>query len=113
MAELKPCPNCGYAPRIGYACGEYFVMGTEECPFCIDAVEVVRCKDCKHLSDDGYCQQNLYGIAPHKIPKDEDFCSYGEKKMVNLEDVVDIEAQTKANNEAMRKVIGFMTGEET
>ena len=72
----------------------------------------VRCKDCKHLSDDGYCQQNLYGIAPHKIPKDDDFCSYGEKKMVNLEDVVDIEAQTKANNDAMRKVIGFITGEE-
>lgn len=30
---------------------------------------------------------------------------------VNLEDVVDIEAHTKANNEAMRKVIDFMVGE--
>lgn len=32
-------------------------------------------------------------------------------KMVNLEDVVDIEAQTKSNNEAMRKVVNFMVGD--
>ncbi len=30
---------------------------------------------------------------------------------VNLEEVVDLEAQTKANNEAMRKVIDFVAGE--
>lgn len=24
--ELKPCPKCGEVPKIGYACGEYFVF---------------------------------------------------------------------------------------
>ena len=43
----------------------------------VDAVEVVRCKDCKHYSRDemfgvGYC----YG-AEKKL---DDFCSYGERK---------------------------------
>ena len=40
MAELKPCPCCGQIPQIGYACGEYFIMGTEECPFCDDFLEM-------------------------------------------------------------------------
>ena len=35
---------------------------------------------------------------------------YIERK-VNLEDIVDIDAQTKANNEAMRTVIDFIVGE--
>ena len=26
MAELKPCPQCGETPTIGYACGEWFVL---------------------------------------------------------------------------------------
>ena len=43
----------------------------------VDAVEVVRCKDCKHYSRNemfgvGYC----YG-AEKKL---DDFCSYGERK---------------------------------
>lgn len=24
--ELKPCPQCGEVPMIGYACGEYFIL---------------------------------------------------------------------------------------
>lgn len=27
MAELKPCPKCGRKPLLGYACGEYFIVG--------------------------------------------------------------------------------------
>jgi hypothetical protein len=23
--ELKPCPECGEVPEIGYCCGEYFI----------------------------------------------------------------------------------------
>lgn len=35
MAELKPCPKCGKVPKIGYACGEYFIMSEDdECPIC-------------------------------------------------------------------------------
>lgn len=26
MPELKPCPQCGEVPKIGYACGEYFIL---------------------------------------------------------------------------------------
>lgn len=26
MAELKPCPQCGKTPILGYACGEYFIL---------------------------------------------------------------------------------------
>lgn len=35
MLEMKPCPECGYTPRIGYACGEYFIVGTvKDCTSC-------------------------------------------------------------------------------
>ena len=26
MLDLKPCPQCGEVPEIGYACGEYFIL---------------------------------------------------------------------------------------
>ena len=47
----------------------------------VDAVEVVRCKDCKHY---GKVTKN-YGICyerPNVITsqKADDFCSYGERK---------------------------------
>lgn len=42
----------------------------------IDAVEIVRCKDCKHR-DGTHGQPN---ILCHKM-HDDDFCSYGEKKL--------------------------------
>ena len=43
------------------------------------------------------------------IPEGRQVCPICERK-VNLEDIVDLDAQTKANNEAMRKVIAFMAG---
>lgn len=30
MLDLKPCPQCGEVPEIGYACGEYFIFSREE-----------------------------------------------------------------------------------
>ena len=30
MDELKPCPQCGEVPEIGYACGEYFILTTSK-----------------------------------------------------------------------------------
>ena len=45
----------------------------------VDAVEVVRCKECKHryTASSGviFCQQHLTMSA-----NDDDFCSYGERK---------------------------------
>jgi len=32
--EIKPCKKCKIIPRIGYACGEYFLVGTEGCDIC-------------------------------------------------------------------------------
>lgn len=46
----------------------------------IDAVEVVRCKDCEHWREEddiGYCE-NPYGLDNYARPYD--FCSYGERK---------------------------------
>lgn len=36
----------------------------------VDAVEVCRCKDCKHHKNDFYCFYR----------KDDDFCSWGERR---------------------------------
>ena len=48
----------------------------------VDAVEVVRCKDCKYyeIGKDylPYCNHCDGGIADY--PRKDDFCSYGERK---------------------------------
>lgn len=49
-----------------------------------DVQEVVRCKDCKYLKYDRdfttgrYC--SLRNVNGGKYCKDDDFCSYGERK---------------------------------
>lgn len=45
----------------------------------VDAVEIVRCKDCKHR----YYLENGMGFCRVNFPygkKEDDFCSYGERK---------------------------------
>ena len=46
----------------------------------VDAVEVVRCKDCKHWKEtvNGVPTCQGHGIA--FITQAEDYCSYGERK---------------------------------
>ena len=51
----------------------------EEAPT-VDAVEVVRCKDCKHR-EDGLCTLESVYDYPWYYTKDDDFCSYGERKV--------------------------------
>jgi hypothetical protein len=48
----------------------------------VDAVEVVRCKDCKHWDEDAlWCNINSAQFAEsHYNWYGEDFCSYGERK---------------------------------
>ena len=54
----------------------------------IDAVPVVRCRDCKFWRDDnprvnGYhCCYRMHNIFPMK---ESDFCSYGERKKAESE----------------------------
>lgn len=43
----------------------------------VDAVPVVRCKDCKYNSGSKKC---LNPDSIFAVPKDDDFCSYGERK---------------------------------
>ena len=48
-----------------------------------DVVEVVRCKDCKHLMHSAIYKQhfctNIYGLRNICI-SNNDFCSYGERR---------------------------------
>ena len=52
-------------------------LGLLDCCPTVDAVEVVRCKDCKRYSQSGLC--NLYLNVSHQM-KPDDFCSYGERR---------------------------------
>ena len=78
------CADCKYANVNGIC--------TKEAPLCgsvqivtelptIDAVEVVRCKDCKHRYSpispncEPFCMKQFEMDA-----RDDDFCSYGERK---------------------------------
>ena len=47
----------------------------------IDAVEVVRCKDCKHRYMDGEVTQHYYWCRLHDRPVDDtDYCAWGEER---------------------------------
>ena len=48
----------------------------------IDAVEIVRCRDCKHWHKDTvFCGYMSYGEASERVNwYADDFCSYGERK---------------------------------
>lgn len=53
---------------------EWMKMLEEEA---VDAVPVVRCKDCKYNRGSKKC---LNPDSFFAVPKDDDFCSYGERK---------------------------------
>ncbi len=51
----------------------------------VDAVEVVRCKDCKYraksiVRDCYYCKNPHHGLTAVAKLKDYDFCPYGERR---------------------------------
>ena len=46
----------------------------------VEAVEIVRCRDCKHCDPENYhCDHYMGTVAPLRR-KPDDFCSYGERK---------------------------------
>ena len=73
------------APTSWAHAEERFLNRIEDAPT-VDAVPVVRCKDCKWFADnnDGEwygCQMfQVVRITPEDAPKPDDFCSYGERK---------------------------------
>ena len=120
MIELKQCPKCGRRPLLGYACGEYFIVGqVEGCGVCdtfgemhasreqeaeawnrradnaahskiqkliadtptVDAVEVVRCRECNQGEvDDPDFPDEYYCHAGCGWNKGDFYCAYGERK---------------------------------
>ena len=71
-------------------CGAVIPEGRQVCIICglktnykqstADVVEVVRCKDCKHCDPDNrHCDHYMGTVLPVSR-KDNDFCSYGERK---------------------------------
>ena len=55
------------------------VFDVEEMPT-VDAVEVVRCLECKHCDPENYHCDHPMGTAAPLRRKPDDFCSYGERK---------------------------------
>ena len=53
----------------------------------VDAVEVVRCKDCMHWREESlWCDMNSKDRGEHYNWYAEDFCSYGERREENAAD---------------------------
>ena len=46
----------------------------------VDAVPVVRCRECKHCDPENYHCDHPMGTAAPLRRKPDDFCSYGERK---------------------------------
>ena len=62
--------------RVYYGYAKSFI---DDAPT-VDAVEVLRCKDCKHCDPENYhCDHPMSTAAPLRR-KPDDFCSYGERK---------------------------------
>lgn len=62
---------------------DYAALILQEAPI-VDAVEVVRCKDCKHWDSktwfcDIHSKFECYGLSWNMFSAN-DFCSYGERK---------------------------------
>ena len=79
-AQCKACINNKWnhltAPLSWALAEESFLERLEEAPT-IDAVPVVRCKDCKHYAKSMTRCAHEEGLA---CPDKMDFCSYGERK---------------------------------
>lgn len=64
-------------PRYGCTLGFGSHYADHECEY--DFMPIVRCKDCKH--------RDLFScpLAENDFQKDEDFCSWGERKGGDIE----------------------------
>ena len=72
------CAECNIVRQI--QCSACWVNDVLDllCGDSVDAVEVVRCKDCKHWSM-GYCNHFAY-YSYEPMTNEDGFCSYGERK---------------------------------
>ena len=52
----------------------------------VDAVKVVRCKDCKHCDPENHHCDHSVGTMIYFPRKPDDFCSYGERRVDDATD---------------------------
>lgn len=79
MKEIRHYWNEGEG---GYYLAEDVIPDIDLAPT-VDAVEVVRCKDCKYRCNGKDCYHPLllsWSWGAIRNVKDDDFCSYGERK---------------------------------
>ena len=62
--------------RVYYGYAKSFI---DDAPT-IDAVPVVRCRECKHCDPENHHCDHHMGTAAPLRRKPDDFCSYGERK---------------------------------
>ena len=71
--------NQGIAHPNAYHLTNYATLILREAPT-VDAVEVVRCRECKHCDPETHhCDHHMGTVAPLRREPD-DFCSYGKRK---------------------------------
>lgn len=77
--EIK---RCGCVPLIGSCTSdnEIFKFILEQQPT-VDAVEVVRCKDCEYFMEDIFKRTVCNRTFDMFVMKANDFCSYGKRKI--------------------------------
>lgn len=71
--------NQGIAHPNAYHLTNYAMLILREAPT-VDAVEVVRCRECKHCDPENYHCDHPMGTAAPLKRKPDDFCFYGERK---------------------------------
>ena len=69
----------GIAHPNAYHLTNYATLILREAPT-VDAVEVVRCRECKHCDPENYHCDHPMGTAAPLRRKPDDFCSYGKRK---------------------------------
>ena len=76
---LKTVYNQGIAHPNAYHLTNYATLILQEAPT-VDAIEVVRCRECKHCDPENHHCDHHMGTAAPLRRKPDDFCSYGERK---------------------------------
>ena len=82
MEKLDACEICKYSHNGSCTAPKELTMAS----FPGDAIQIVRCKDCKWFADNnggewyGCKMFHVVRITPEDAPKPDDFCSYGERR---------------------------------
>lgn len=67
-------------PDEDWCCGVYMALGAVQEAPAIEAVPVVRCKNCKYGDYYGCSNDMVYCMVHSRYTNVNDFCSYGEKE---------------------------------